>query len=111
MPDSQPVPFAEYMLCALCHHVLVDPYNLLPCKHTFCGLCLLDHLAHRLKCPTCGYGVSAKLPSFAWPGHLAITASVVLPAKTPCSAPEMLILWVNAKLTAPQIILISYWRF
>ena len=43
----------EELTCSICLLMLLDPYKIEPCGHTFCNECISEWLCSNLHCPLC----------------------------------------------------------
>jgi len=52
----------EQLECSICCEAFIDPRTL-PCSHSFCEMCIRDHLRRKDDCPVCRRKASVPIPS------------------------------------------------
>ena len=45
---------APHLTCTLCDQLFTDAHTICECLHTFCKVCLEEHIEEHQSCPTCG---------------------------------------------------------
>ena len=46
----------EFLTCALCKGLLVDPFTVKECVHSFCKACVFKYVSVNPRCPKCRCG-------------------------------------------------------